>query len=148
MANSTKILFATIGAAFVLFGVGIYIGRTSGGSAQTVPPNFRASNAVNPPNVNNLSTENVQHAIDQMMSEFKYKIGGTVTVVGVRETGGGNAIADVQFINFTDNYNDWGSVPFTGTGQAELVHYTDGRTVLTTLIWNHFRRRIRGQYPL
>jgi len=82
-----------------------------------------------------LSTANVQRAVDRLIADCNCKTGGTITVIGVRETGGGNAIADVQFQEFQDRLQNTLGHNCTGMGQAEITHYTDGRTVLTKLTW-------------
>jgi len=109
-----------------------------------------ASSASSTPPVNKLDTGNVQRAVDQMVAGVK--TGGTVTVLGVRTTPDG-AEADLSFNNFTANFGSHTSPgspeqnSFSGNGTAEIVKYTDGRTILKSVVWN-FGLNVSGQIPL
>ena len=71
-----------------------------------------------------------------MIAACKCKISGDATVVGVKETTGGNATVDVKFEHFMDNVNPFVRAPWSGMGAAEIHQYRDGRTVLTNVTWS------------
>jgi PBP1b-binding outer membrane lipoprotein LpoB len=83
-----------------------------------------------------LSTDNVQKAVDQLIDKCKCKISGSTKVVAVTETEGGNAIADVKFIHFMDNQNEFYRAPWDGIGKAQISRLRDGSIVLTKVDWS------------
>jgi hypothetical protein len=81
-----------------------------------------------------LSNDNVQKALDQLITKCNCRISGTATVVAVKENADG-AVADVQFKYFMDNTNDFYRAPWNGIGKGEIHRYADGRYALTKVTW-------------
>lgn len=82
-----------------------------------------------------LTREKAQKALNKALDGFIK--GGAVTVQGVREIPAENsAEADLNFQDFR-----WqaplGLGSFSGTGTAKFSHYSDGRWVLTKIIWSY-----------
>lgn len=82
-----------------------------------------------------LTRDKAQKALDKAL-EGSSK-GGTVTVQGVRELPSENAAeAELNFQNFR-----WqaplGLGSYSGAGTARFSHYSDGRWVLSKVIWSY-----------
>ena len=98
---------------------------------------------------NRLTVVNVQKAVDQLITP--YKTGGQIVVLGIKEFQGG-AQADLQFTDFTADFHNFSAygterARWSGLGTAEIARYTDGRIVLTKVVWN-FGMNISGQISL
>jgi hypothetical protein len=87
-------------------------------------------------NTGPLTNDNVQKALDRLIAGCNCKLSGEAEVVAVKETGDGNAIADIQFRAFMDNTNAFYRAPWTGMGAGEIHRSRDGRIALTKVTWS------------